>query len=72
MNVPELRTKKRTNKRTYERKSENYIPVGINAGGIITIKDSNFNAGKIDLETNLVNNGKNLKLIIALLSLEPY
>ena len=26
----------RTNERTYERKDENYIPIGINAGGIIT------------------------------------
>ena len=28
------RTNKRTNIRTYERKDENYIPLGINAGGI--------------------------------------
>ena len=25
----------RTNEQTYERKNENYIPLGINAGGII-------------------------------------
>ena len=28
-------TEVRTNERTYERKDENYIPLGINAGGII-------------------------------------
>ena len=39
-NVTEVRTNKRTNEQTNiqtdERKDENYIPVGINAGGIIT------------------------------------
>ena len=35
MNRTELRTKKRMNIRTDERKDENYIPLGINAGGII-------------------------------------
>ena len=30
----------RTNERTYERKGENYIPLGINAGGIIIRSDS--------------------------------
>ena len=30
------RTEVRTNKQTYERKDENYIPLGINAGGIKT------------------------------------
>ena len=29
------RTNEQTNERTYERKDENYIPLGINAGGII-------------------------------------
>ena len=40
MMVPELRTKIRTD----ERKSENYIPVGINAGGIITHDQDTFKA----------------------------
>ena len=34
-NGTEVWTNERTNKRTYERKDENYIPLGINAGGII-------------------------------------
>ena len=33
--MTELRTNEHTNIRTDERKGENYIPVGINAGGII-------------------------------------
>ena len=36
-NVTEVRTNELTNIRTDERKGENYIPVGINAGGIITL-----------------------------------
>ena len=36
-NVTEVRTNEHTNGRTDERKDENYIPVGINAGGIIII-----------------------------------
>ena len=32
-NVTEVRTNERTNIRTDKRKGENYIPVGINAGG---------------------------------------
>ena len=34
-NVTEVRTKEHTNGRTDKRKDENYIPLGINAGGII-------------------------------------
>ena len=30
-------TNERTNERTYKRKDENYIPLGINAGGIKSI-----------------------------------
>ena len=36
MNVPELRMNKQKNILTDERKSENYIPGGINAGGIMS------------------------------------
>ena len=36
MNVKEVRTNEHTNGRTDQRKEENYIPVGINAGGIKT------------------------------------
>ena len=35
-NVTEVRTNELTNIRTDERKDESYIPLGINAGGIIT------------------------------------
>ena len=34
-NVTEVRTNERTNIQTDERKDKNYIPVGINAGGIM-------------------------------------
>ena len=33
-NVTEVRTNEHTNGRTDERKDENYIPLGINAGGV--------------------------------------
>ena len=35
-NMTEVRTDEQTNIQTDERKDENYIPVGINAGGIKT------------------------------------
>ena len=33
MNGTKLPTDERTNEQTYEQKDENYIPLGINAGG---------------------------------------
>ena len=41
-NVTEVRTNEHTNGRTDERKDENYIPVGINAGGIKKLTEDAF------------------------------
>ena len=38
-NVTEVRTNEQTNIQTDERKDENYIPLGINAGGIMTARE---------------------------------
>ena len=40
--MTEVRTNELTNIRSDERKGENYIPVGINAGGIIKEKKHNY------------------------------
>ena len=42
-----------TNERTYERKSENYIPVGINAGGIMIYHwDKFLHTGAVTIVNN--------------------
>ena len=70
-NVTELRTNERTNEQTNiqtdERKDENYIPVGINAGGITTMAAILLSAvlktfGRNERVKNIINEGIKGKL----------
>ena len=61
--MTELRTNERTNIQTDERKDENYIPVGINAGGITRQNLSNSDDLFIIIDDDDISNVDNRKLL---------